>query len=193
MMIPRKDTITMIGINRSNKTKKIVTAICTAKYITVTTTEASIAAAATPGLPAPVLFSSMSWDNFVCVFILWLSIAVFFCCSISLKFSAVFFATSAASPAPVDAVAVSAVFAAAFPAAFAVSVETEGEAISAAFSPPATVLWERIAARLFLDFDAISPFPPWLPISFLSTGSFHVFDLYFLSFEKIFAACFSFS
>ena len=64
--------------------------------------------------------------------------------------------------------------------------ETEGEAISAAFSPPATVLWERIAARLSLDFDAISPFPPVLPISFLSTCSFHVFDLYFLSFEKIF-------
>ena len=191
MMIPRKDTITMIGINRINKTKKIVTAICAAKYITVTTTEASMAAAATPGLP--VLFSSMSWDNFVCVFILWLSIAVFFCCSISLKFSAVFFAISAASPAPVDTAAVSAVFVAAFPAAFAVSAETEGEAISAAFSPPATVLWERIAARLSLDFDAISPFPPWLPISFLSTGSFHVFDLYFLSFEKIFAACFSFS
>ena len=100
--------------------------------------------------------------------ILWLSIAVFFCCSISLKFSAVFFATSAARPAPVDAAAVSAVFVAAFPAAFAVSAETEGEAISAAFSPPATVLWERIAARLSLDFDAISPFPPWLPISFLS-------------------------
>ena len=175
MMIPRKDTITMIGINRSNKTKKIVTAICAAKYITVTTTEASMAAAATPGLPAPVLFSSMSWDNFVCVFILWLSIAVFFCCSISLKFSAVFFATSAARPAPVDTAAVSTVFAVAFPAAFAVSAEAE-EAISTAFSPPATVLWERIAARLSLDFDAISPFPPWLPISFLSTGSFHVLD-----------------
>ena len=102
----------------------------------------------------------MSWDNFVCVFIIWLSIAVFFCCSISLKFSAVFFATSAARPAPVDAAAVSAVFVAAFPAAFAVSAETEGEAISAAFSPPATVLWERIATRLSLDFDAISPFPP---------------------------------
>ena len=182
----------MIGINRINKTKKIVTAICAAKYITVTTTEASIAAAATPGLPA-VLFSSISRDNLVCVFILWLSIAVFFCCSISLKFSAVFFATSAARPAPVDAAAVSTVFVAAFPAAFAVSAEVEEEAISTAFSPPATVLWERIAARLSLDFDAISPFPPWLPISFLSTGSFHVFDLYFLSFEKIFAACFSFS
>ena len=192
MMIPRKDTITMIGINRINKTKKIVTAICAAKYITVTTTEASIAAAATPGLPA-VLFSSISRDNLVCVFILWLSIAVFFCCSISLKFSAVFFATSAARPAPVDAAAVSTVFVAAFPAAFAVSAEVEEEAISAAFSPPATVLWERIATRLSLDFDAISPFPPWLPISFLSTGSFHVLDLYFLSFEKIFAACFSFS
>ena len=178
----------MIGINRINKTKKIVTAICAAKYITVTTTEASIAAAATPGLPA-VLFSSISRDNLVCVFILWLSIAVFFCCSISLKFSAVFFATSAARPAPVDAAAVSTVFV----AAFAVSAEAEEEAISTAFSPPATVLWERIAARLSLDFDAISPFPPWLPISFLSTGSFHVFDLYFLSFEKIFAACFSFS
>ena len=174
MMIPRKDTITMIGINRINKTKKIVTAICAAKYITVTTTEASIAAAATPGLPA-VLFSSISRDNLVCVFILWLSIAVFFCCSISLKFSAVFFATSAARPAPVDAAAVSTVFAVAFPAAFAVSAEAE-EAISTAFSPPATVLWERIAARLSLDFDAISPFPPWLPISFLSTGSFHVLD-----------------
>ena len=182
----------MIGINRINKTKKIVTAICAAKYITVTTTEASIAAAATPGLPA-VLFSSISRDNLVCVFILWLSIAVFFCCSISLKFSAVFFATSAARPAPVDAAAVSTVFVAAFPAAFAVSAEVEEEAISTAFSPPATVLWERIAARLSLDFDAISPFPPWLPISFLSTGSFHVLDLYFLSFEKIFAACFSFS
>ena len=139
MMIPRKDTITMIGINRINKTKKIVTAICAAKYITVTTTEASIAAAATPGLPA-VLFSSISRDNLVCVFILWLSIAVFFCCSISLKFSAVFFATSAARPAPVDAAAVSTVFVAAFPAAFAVSAEVEEEAISAAFSPPATVL-----------------------------------------------------
>ena len=192
MMIPRKDTITMIGINRINKTKKIVTAICTAKYITVTTTEASIAAAATPGLPAPVLFSSMSWDNFVCVFILWLSIAVFFCCSISLKFSAVFFATSAASPAPVDAAAVSAVFAAALPVAFVVSAEAE-DAISAVFSPPATVLWERIAARLSPDLDAISPFPSWLPISFLSTGSFQVLDLYFLSFKKISAACCSFS
>ena len=192
MMIPRKDTITIIGINRISKTKKIVTAICTAKYITVTTTEASIAAAATPGLPAPVLFSSMSWDNFVCVFILWLSIAVFFCCSISLKFSAVFFATSAASPAPVDAAAVSAVFAAALPVAFVVSAEAE-DAISAVFSPPATVLWERIAARLSPDLDAISPFPSWLPISFLSTGSFQVLDLYFLSFKKISAACCSFS
>ena len=182
----------MIGINRINKTKKIVTAICTAKYITVTTTEASIAAAATLVLPAPVLFSSMSWDNFVCVFILWLSIAVFFCCSISLKFSAVFFATSAASPAPVDAAAVSAVFAAALPAAFVVSAEAE-DAISAVFSPPATVLWERIAARLSPDLDAISPFPSWLPISFLSTGSFQVLDLYFLSFKKISAACCSFS
>ena len=81
-------------------------------------------------------------------------------CSISLKFSAVFFATSAARPAPVDAAAVSTVFVAAFPAAFAVSAEVEEEAISAAFSPPATVLWERIATRLSLDFDAISPFPP---------------------------------
>mgnify|MGYP007025366976 CR=1 FL=1 len=45
-------------------------------------------------------------------------------------------------------------------AAFAVSAEVEEEAISAAFSPPATVLWERIATRLSLDFDAISPFPP---------------------------------
>ena len=92
-----------------------------------------------------------------------------------MKFSAVFFATSAARPAPVDTAAVSTVFAVAFPAAFAVSAEAE-EAISTAFSPPATVLWERIAARLSLDFDAISPFPPWLPISFLSTGSFHVLD-----------------
>ena len=120
------------------------------------------------------------------MFILLGCLGVFFFLMIYLKFFAVFFAISAASPAPVDTAAVSAVFVAAFPAAFAVSAETEGEAISAAFSPPATVLWERIAARLSLDFDAISPFPPWLPISFLSTGSFHVFDLYFLSFEKIF-------
>ena len=193
MMIPRKDTITMIGINKINKTKKIVTAICTAKYITVATTDASMAAATVPRLPVPrFLLSSITCDNLVCVFILWLSIAVFFCCIICLKFSAVLFATITARPAPVDADAVSAVFAAALPAAFVVSAEAE-DAISAVFSPPATVLWERIAARLSPDLDAISPFPSWLPISFLSTGSFQVLDLYFLSFKKISAACCSFS
>ena len=184
-----KDTITKIGINKISNTKKIVTAIWAAKYITVATTDVSMAAATVPRLPVPrFLFSSITCDNLVCVFILWLSIAVFFCCIICLKFSAVLFATITARPAPVDADAVSAVFAAALPAAFVVSAEAE-DAISVVF----TVLWERIAARLSPDLDAISPFPSWLPISFLSTGSFHILDLYFLSFEKIFAVCFSFS